>query len=117
MVRRNEYQEVGETLLGNLSVVDVGKENVMKHLGAAVLSGLLATLNAPLASAQGNTTSSSPATEHSDPIVRMHRQVAAANRVYDQKVAAAKKVYDHKKAEARKERDAAIKAAHDAAGQ
>jgi hypothetical protein len=47
----------------------------------------------------------------------MHRQVAAANRVYDQKVAAAKKVYDHKKAEARKERDAAIKAAHDAAGQ
>jgi hypothetical protein len=36
--------------------------------------------------------------------------------VYDQKVAAAKKVYDHKKAEAKRERDAAVKAAHAAAG-
>lgn len=47
----------------------------------------------------------------------MHRQVAAANRVYEHKVAAAKKVFDHKMAETKKERDAAIKAAHDAAGQ
>jgi hypothetical protein len=47
----------------------------------------------------------------------MHRQVAAASRVYEQKVTAAKKVFDHKKAEAKKERDAAIKAAHNAAGQ
>jgi len=47
----------------------------------------------------------------------MHRQVAAANRVYEQRVAAAKKVFDHKRAEAKKELDAAIKAAHDVAGQ
>jgi hypothetical protein len=100
-----------------LNVVDVSKENMMNHIGAAVLSGLLAVLIAPVAWAQGNTASSSPAAEHPDAIVKMHRQVAAANRVYDQKVAAAKKVYDHKKAEAKKERDAAIKVAHDAVGQ
>jgi len=60
--------------------------------------------------------SSTSAASHSDPIVRMRQQVAAANRVYEHKVAATKKVFDHKKAEAKKERDAAIKAAHDAAG-
>ncbi|MGA7815926.1 hypothetical protein [Caballeronia sp.] len=89
----------------------------MSHISAAVLTGSLAMLIAPLAWAQGNTTSSAPAAGHPDPIVRMHQQVAAANRVYDQKVAAAKKVYDHKKAEAKKERDAAISVAHNGAGQ
>ncbi|SAK81188.1 hypothetical protein AWB79_05294 [Caballeronia hypogeia] len=49
---------------------------------------------------------------HSDEIVKMRMEVAAANKKYDQKVAAARKVFDHKKAEAAKERDAAIAAAH-----
>jgi hypothetical protein len=49
---------------------------------------------------------------HSDEIVKMRMEVAAANKKYNQKVAAAKKVFDHKKAEAAKERDAAIAAAH-----
>ncbi|MBP0590253.1 hypothetical protein J8I87_11115 [Paraburkholderia sp. LEh10] len=56
--------------------------------------------------------SSSTASQHPDEIVRMHQQVAAANREYNREVAAAKKVYDHKKAEAKKKRDAAIAAAH-----
>ncbi len=49
---------------------------------------------------------------HSDEIVKMRMQIAAANKKYNQQVAAAKKVFDHKKAEAAKERDAAIAAAH-----
>jgi hypothetical protein len=49
---------------------------------------------------------------HSDEIVKMRMEVAAANKKYNQKVAAAKKVFDHKKVEAAKERDAAIAAAH-----
>jgi hypothetical protein len=89
---------------------------MMKHIGIAVLTGSLVLSFGHIAWAQGNTPGSSPAAaEHSDAIVRMHQQVAAANRVYDQKVSAAKKAYDHKKAEAKKERDAAVKAAHDTA--
>jgi hypothetical protein len=49
---------------------------------------------------------------HSDEIVMMRMEIAAANKKYGQKVAAAKKAFDHKKAEATKERDAAIAAAH-----
>ena len=59
----------------------------------------------------------STAAEHQDEIVRMHQQVAAANREYDREVAAAKKVYDHKKAEAKKKRDAAVSVAHQGVGQ
>lgn len=89
----------------------------MKHIGTAVLTGALALSFAHIAWAQGTSPDSSPAAaEHPDALVRMHQQVAAANRVYDQKVAAAKKVYDHKKAEAKRERDAAVKAAQAAAG-
>ncbi|SAL88154.1 hypothetical protein AWB67_07544 [Caballeronia terrestris] len=89
----------------------------MKHIGIAVLTGALALSFGHIAWAQGNTPESSPAAaKHPDPLVSMHQEVAAANRVYDQKVAAAKKVYDHKKAEAKRERDAAVKAAHAAAG-
>ncbi|MEX3901290.1 hypothetical protein AB4Y34_38940 [Paraburkholderia sp. BR10954] len=58
-----------------------------------------------------------PAAEHPDEIVRMHQQVAAANRVYNKHVAAAQKVFDEKKAAAKKERDAAIAAAHHGVGQ
>jgi hypothetical protein len=91
---------------------------MMNSLGTLVLACSLALLLAPTAWAQDNTAASSPAVAgHSDPIVRMHQQVAAANRVYEHKVAAAQKVFDHKKAEAKKERDAAIKVAHNAAGQ
>ena len=49
---------------------------------------------------------------HTDEIVKMRMEVAAANKKYNQKVAAAKEVFDHKKVEAAKERDAAIAAAH-----
>ena len=58
--------------------------------------------NAADAPAQGGST---------DPIVKMHEQIAAANQVYERKVAAAKKVYDRQKAAAAKERDAAIQTA------
>jgi hypothetical protein len=88
----------------------------MKHIGIAVLTGALALSFSHGAWAQGNAPASPAPTEHPDPLVRMHQQVAAANHLYDQKVAAAKKVYDHKKAEAKKERDAAVKAAHATAG-
>lgn len=54
---------------------------------------------------------------HSDPIVQMRQEEAAANHAYDKKVVAAQKVFDHKKAEAKKERDAAIAAARSGAGQ
>ena len=70
------------------------------------------------AGAQDNTgAGTSAAAEHPDAIVKMHQQVAAANREYDREVAAAKKVYDHKKAEAKKKRDAAISVAHHGADQ
>jgi len=81
---------------------------------ACSLAMMLATTTWAQENGSGSSTS---AASHSDPIVRMHQQVAAANRVYEHEVAAAKKVYDHKKAEATKKRDAAIKAAHDIAGQ
>ncbi|WP_250474485.1 hypothetical protein [Caballeronia sp. GAFFF1] len=55
--------------------------------------------------------------KHSDEIVQMRMEVAAANKAYNRKVAAAKKVYDQKKAQAAKERDAAIAAAHNGAAQ
>jgi hypothetical protein len=55
--------------------------------------------NAAEAPSQGGST---------DPIVKMHEEISAANQVYDRKVAAAKKVYDRQKAVAAKERDAAI---------
>ncbi|MFM0522936.1 hypothetical protein PQR08_36555 [Caballeronia jiangsuensis] len=54
---------------------------------------------------------------HSDEIVKMRMQIAAANKKYNQQVAAAKKVFDHKKAEAAKERDAAVAAAHNGASE
>lgn len=49
---------------------------------------------------------------NSDEIVKMHQQVAAANRAYDRKVSAAKRVYNEQKAAAAKVRDEAIAAAH-----
>jgi hypothetical protein len=68
--------------------------------------------------AQDNSAATAPAAaEHPDEIVRMHQQVAAADRVYNQKVAAAKKIFDAKKAAAKKERDVAVAAAHQGVGQ
>lgn len=88
----------------------------MNHLrgAAALLSVALATNAWAQTAAQPDQGASQPA--HSDEIVKMRMEVAAANKKYDQKVAAAKKVFDHKKAEAAKERDAAIAAAHNGAG-
>ncbi|CAB3793310.1 hypothetical protein [Pararobbsia alpina] len=48
---------------------------------------------------------------HTDPIVKMRQQIAAANKEYNRKVAAAKKVYESEKAAAAKVRDHAIAAA------
>lgn len=90
----------------------------MKNTVALLVSTML--LLTPLSGlqAQDNTgASASSATDHPDEIVRMHQQVAAANREYNREVAAAKKVYDHKKAEAKKKRDAAVAAAHQRVGQ
>jgi hypothetical protein len=85
----------------------------MKLDKAMIVAGVLAVIvPASWAQNSGGTAASAPAEQgHSDSIVRMHQQEAAANRVYQRKVAAAKKVYDEKKAEAKKERDAAIAAA------
>ncbi|MFP3566070.1 hypothetical protein SB772_17870 [Paraburkholderia sp. SIMBA_030] len=49
---------------------------------------------------------------NTDEIVKMHQQVAAANKAYDRKVGAAKRVYNEQKAAAAKVRDEAITAAH-----
>lgn len=84
----------------------------MKNTIAAVMIGYAALVSVPCALAQGNSGANPPAAgEHPDEIVRMHQQVAAANREYNREVAAAKKVYDHKKAEADKKRDTAVAAA------
>ncbi|MGF6538971.1 hypothetical protein [Paraburkholderia youngii] len=81
-------------------------------------SAIFVALSNSYAWAQDNSATTAPAAaEHPDEIVRMHQQVAAANRVYNKKVAAAKKVFDEKKAAAGKERDAAIAAAHQGVGQ
>ena len=51
-------------------------------------------------------------TAQPDEIVRMHQQIAAANREYEHEVAAARDVFYQKKSIAAKKRDAAIEAAH-----
>jgi hypothetical protein len=85
----------------------------MKCTIAAVIAISFALLCPSALWAQENSGASpAPASEHPDEIVRMHQQVAAANREYNREVAAAKKVFDHKKAEAKKKRDAAVAAAH-----
>jgi hypothetical protein len=90
----------------------------MKNTIAAVMTASLALVPVSGVWAQDNPgATSSSATEHPDEIVRMHQQVATANREYNREVAAAKKVYDHKKAEAKKKRDAAIQVAHHGVGQ
>jgi len=88
----------------------------MKKMIAA-LSALLALALSSSVWAQANPGASPSAAEHPDEIVRMHQQVAAADREYNREVAAAKKVYDHKKAEAKKKRDAAVHVAHRGVGQ
>lgn len=85
----------------------------MKHTIAVAMAASLALASLPGAWAQGNSGASpSAAADHPDEIVRMHQQVAAANRQYDKEVAAAKKVYDHKKGLAKQKRDVAVEAAH-----
>jgi hypothetical protein len=76
-----------------------------------VISILLASMAITSATGWAQTASVNASPESGDPIVRMHQQIAAANRIYDAKVNAAKKVYAQKKASATKERDAAIAAA------
>ncbi|MGT2471813.1 hypothetical protein [Paraburkholderia terrae] len=85
----------------------------MKCTIVAVTITFFAILCSSAIWAQENSGASpSPASEHPDEIVRMHQQVAAANREYNREVSAARNVYDQKKAEARKKRDAAVAAAH-----
>lgn len=88
----------------------------MKRIIAAVC--LCSAAFAPAVWAQ---TASEPAATmapsgSSDSIVKMHAEVAAANKEYNRKVAAAKKVYDRQKAAAAKVRDEAISAARNGAG-
>jgi hypothetical protein len=91
---------------------------VMKDTIAVVSIMLSALLASSVVWAQESPAASpSAASQHPDEIVRMHQQVAAADREYNREVAAAKKVYDHKKAEARKKRDAAVAAAHSGTSQ
>ncbi|EUC12629.1 UNVERIFIED_ORG: hypothetical protein BDU10_9922 [Burkholderia sp. CF145] len=85
----------------------------MKYTIAAIISVYLALLCPSAVRAQESSRAGpSAASEHPDEIVRMHQQVAAADREYNREVTAAKKVYDHKKAEAKKKRDVAVAAAH-----
>ncbi|BCG05195.1 hypothetical protein PPGU19_097630 (plasmid) [Paraburkholderia sp. PGU19] len=85
---------------------------------AAVITATVALLSPSGVWAQeASGASPSTASEHPDAIVRMHQQVAAANREYNREVAAAKKVFDHKKAEAKKKRDAAVAVAHSGVSQ
>lgn len=84
----------------------------MKHLIAVAAAAFLALVSVPGVWAQGASGTTAPsAADHPDEIVKMHQQVAAANREYDREVAAAKKVYDHKKGDAKKKRDVAVAAA------
>jgi hypothetical protein len=94
---------------------------VMKKAIATVMTVSLALLLPGFASAQDNSAAppapAAAAADHPDEIVKMHQQVAAANREYNREVAAAKKVYDQKKAAANKKRDAAVAAAHSGTSQ
>ncbi|MDR7004235.1 hypothetical protein ACW9YQ_05830 [Paraburkholderia strydomiana] len=91
---------------------------VMKKAIATVMTVSLALLPPGFASAQDNSAApAAAAADHPDEIVKMHQQVAAANREYNREVAAAKKVYDQKKAAANKKRDAAVAAAHSGTSQ
>jgi len=54
---------------------------------------------------------------HSDAIVKMRQEEAAARKEYKRKVGEAQKVFNEQKSAAAKERDSAIAAAHAAAGQ
>jgi hypothetical protein len=84
----------------------------------ACMTVSLALLPPGFASAQDNSAAPpAAAADHPDEIVKMHQQVAAANREYNREVAAAKKVYDQKKAAANKKRDAAVAAAHSGTSQ
>jgi len=78
----------------------------------------LITLSAAVIASPGwAQTASAPAAQgHNDAIVKMRQEIAAARKEYKQKVAEAQKVFDEAKAAAAKDRDAAIKAAHAAAG-
>jgi hypothetical protein len=90
----------------------------MKHMIAVATAASLTLVTLPGVWAQDTSGASAPsAADHPDEIVRMHQQVAAADREYNREVAAAKKVYDHKKSEARKKRDVAVAAAHRGVGQ
>ncbi|WNC94163.1 hypothetical protein RI103_25715 [Paraburkholderia sp. FT54] len=84
----------------------------MKSTIAAVITASFVLLPLSGVSAQESSGAKPSATsEHPDEIVRMHQQVAAANREYRREVASAQKVFDHKKAEAKKKRDVAVEAA------
>lgn len=89
-------------------------ETIMRRTIGVI--ALLSTAIATSAWGQNAQPNSAPAqAEHSDQIVAMRMQTAAANKTYNMKVAAAKKVFDQRKAEAAKERDAAIAVARNGA--
>jgi hypothetical protein len=89
----------------------------MKNVIAVLMTAALGLASLGVGAQDKSGAGTSAGAEHPDAIVRMHQQVAAANREYDREVAAAKKVYDHKKAEAKKKRDAAVSVAHQGVGQ
>jgi hypothetical protein len=93
------------------------REFVMKSTIAVLLAAVVGVASLGVRAQDSSGAGTSTAAQHPDEIVRMHQQVAAANREYDREVAAAKKVYDHKKAEAKKRRDAAVAVAHQGVGQ
>jgi hypothetical protein len=93
------------------------REFVMKTTIAVLITAALGLAPLGVGAQDNSGAGKSAAAEHPDEIVRMHQQVAAANREYNREVAAAKQVYDHKKAEAKKKRDAAVSVAHHGAGQ
>ncbi|TCG06713.1 hypothetical protein BZM27_24465 [Paraburkholderia steynii] len=89
----------------------------MKSTIAVLITAALGLVSLGVGAQENPGAGTSATAEHPDEIVKMHQQVAAANREYNREVAAAKKVYDHKKAEAKKKRDAAISVAHHGAGE
>lgn len=88
------------------------REKIMRRL--ATMTMLAAAIMASPGWAQ--TATAPTAKGHSDAIVKMRQEIAAARKEYKRKVAEAQKAFDETKAAAAKERDAAIKAAHATAG-
>lgn len=89
------------------------REKIMLKVATSVMFAM-AIIASPV---WAQTASGAGGQSHNDAIVKMRQEEAAAKKEYKRKVAEAQKVFDEQKAAAKKERDAAIAAAHAAAGQ